>query len=526
MTRAILLLLLLSVVAGCGDDDGGPAENTAAACRDGADNDGDGATDCADSDCADFVFCVDAGTDGDADGAPDGDTDIDVDSDETDDGLVEADVAEDADGVGDEAPDVTADESSDEAGDVPGDVADFEAEADDGGTGCLPGEDGCGPTELCGDGLDNDCDGEVDEPDAGCTCTYGDVQPCFPGPPCGRHVGGCVDGWQACGRAGAWGPCTEALAAEDELPDGKDNDCDGETDEGLTATPTIRCPTSFESLPGRWWTLRCEDLCSPTAGGPCDCTWSILPPAGSGTLTVPDRLAETTRVYLDTSGNFIVTATILDPRLDTWRCSFALRAVPPGLEVDLWWDDPDPWRPGNMDLHVHRVPPRTPWFTTDDCHWGNCGGRDGTYLIDWGYADTPLADCPDLPPERSWWDFVPRRGCPNPRLPLESFIGPAGELFSLDVPNTGDGFRVVSHFYEDGESWGELPTPGYVRIVCAGRRVAQFGPVTLTSRDYGTGDLWRAADIEVLDVTGECAVTPLGTPDTPDVQGDFSRDYL
>ena len=50
--------------------------------------------------------------------------------------------------------------------------------------------------------------------------------------------------------------------------------------------------------------------------------------------------------------------------------------------------------------------------------------------------------------------------------------------------------------------------------------------MTLTSRDYGTGDLWRAADIEVLDATGNCAVTPLGTPEAPDVQGDFSRDYL
>src|SRR4029079_18457072 len=47
-----------------------------------------------------------------------------------------------------------------------------------------PVGDGCGPTELCGtgsgNGLDDNCDGKVDE---GCLCTPGDVQKCFNGPP-------------------------------------------------------------------------------------------------------------------------------------------------------------------------------------------------------------------------------------------------------------------------------------------------------------------------------------------------------
>jgi hypothetical protein len=48
----------------------------------------------------------------------------------------------------------------------------------------------------------------------------------------------------------------------------------------------------------------------------------------------------------------------------------------------------------------------------------------------------------------------------------------------------------------------------------------------MTSRDYGTGDLWRSADVQILDPSGECAVVPLGMPTAPDVQGDSSRDFL
>src|SRR5262245_6991251 len=39
---------------------------------------------------------------------------------------------------------------------------------------------GCAMTEQCNDGLDNDCNGKVDE---GCPCSPGQVQQCFLGPP-------------------------------------------------------------------------------------------------------------------------------------------------------------------------------------------------------------------------------------------------------------------------------------------------------------------------------------------------------
>src|SRR5687767_4025301 len=59
----------------------------------------------------------------------------------------------------------------------------------------------CGPTELCGDmgdgnGLDDNCDGRVDE---GCPCpATGITRPCFAGPPDRRDIGACADGIEQC----------------------------------------------------------------------------------------------------------------------------------------------------------------------------------------------------------------------------------------------------------------------------------------------------------------------------------------
>ncbi len=89
--------------------------------------------------------------------------------------------------------------------------------------------------ESCGDGLDTDRDGLVDE---GCACEPGTEQLCFRGDPDLAGIGACIFGTQRCTSDFEldthWEPCEGDGFPGTDLCNGIDDDCDFEIDEGCS----------------------------------------------------------------------------------------------------------------------------------------------------------------------------------------------------------------------------------------------------------------------------------------------------
>jgi hypothetical protein len=77
---------------------------------------------------------------------------------------------------------------------------------------------------VCGDGIDNNCDGVVDE---GCVCSPGQTQGCATG-----QVGACAVGIRTCNATGtAFSTCVGPSPVT-ETCNGIDDNCNGVVDDG------------------------------------------------------------------------------------------------------------------------------------------------------------------------------------------------------------------------------------------------------------------------------------------------------
>ncbi len=338
------------------------------------------------------------------------------------------------------------------------------------------------PQEERCDGLDNNCNGSVDE--------------AFPG-----LNGACTSGQGVCARQGTL-RCAEdgRSAACDATPgqpaaevcDGQDNNCDGLVDELSECSnqpPAIQCQGSVTAATLDTVTLTAN--VSDPDGDAVTVAWQIVSAPGGSTSSLSRATGTSTNLFLDLAGTWVVRYTATDSNGATASCEVTVVSQPSEqFRVEMIWNVGVSGDTSDVDLHLRHMGQSDNWFTSSDCYYANCNSSRGQ-VLSWGGSST--AD--------------------NPRLDLDDVEGNGPENINIDDPENAT-YQVGVHYY-DNDAEGDATV--IIRIYCNGSLAREFEPVILSASGANSSgnDFWRVAN--VIWNGPICQVQELGSPGNRDI---------
>ncbi|WP_437911839.1 hypothetical protein WME73_30435 [Sorangium sp. So ce302] len=393
----------------------------------------------------------------------------------------------------------------------------------------------CGDKELCTGatlGLDDDCDGSIDET---CACIPGQAHSCFRGDPSFRNSDGCFPGTQLCDETGTWGPCVGGVHA--------DENC--HMDSGAPCRPMQASPFANLDLKAGIGTFGADALAGSELWT-VDCPDGVDPCPG---VTGSDPADDFKPLQ---SGEYTVTYTKRVASGATQSCEYPLFVSAGGLRVELEWEhdvgDVD------LDLHLHRPNNTQPWKmlgSSVDCGWNNCAishfatkspePSDIRWFLNSARLPNPVNWYLDPVPGNNGCFNAPRGvgeqwkanglGCHNPRIDLDnrgcdptrtdpdhtSFCAP--ENINLDYPPKRQWMRIGVHYYDEGMVKHDIHPR--IKIFCDSALGADLGPAGFYSPERpvafkptdGRTMFWLVADVlfPEPDECGQaaCVVRPL-----------------